>query len=208
MDVEEGEACLFQGLVKVAKGDFGGVVLAVEHGFAGEESADGDAVKSADKLGCVPSFDGVGVSELVEVFVGEDEFLGDPAVFAIGSAGAVADNLAEGLVEGDAEWVLAQAAFEASGDVKAIPFEDGARIGRPPSDGFDGPRKEADLVGFEQLSGTEVASNGDEIGGRSGVDCGLFFGRSAFWIEGGCFSLRRCFHICRVVLQLGERRVV
>ena len=165
MDVEEGEAGLFQGLVKVAKGDFGGVALAMEHGFASEESADGDAVKSADELGCVPSFDGVGVSELVQVFVGEDEFLGDPAVFAVGAAGAVADDLAEGLVEGDAEWVLAQAAFEASGDVKAVPFENGARIGRPPSDGVDRPREEADSVGFEQLSGAEVAADGDEVGG-------------------------------------------
>ena len=171
MDVEEGEAGLFQGLVKVAKGDFGGVVLAVKHGFAGKEAADGDAVKSADELGCIPSFDGMGVSELVEVFVGEDEFLGDPAVFAVGAAGAVADDLAEGLVEGDAEWVLAQAAFEASGDVKAVPFEDGARIGRPPSDGIDGPREEADLVGFEQLPGAEVAADGDEVGGWFGVDC-------------------------------------
>ena len=180
MDVEEGEAGLFQGLVKVVKGDFGGVVLAVEHGFAGEEAADGDTVKSADELGCVPSFNGVGVSELVEVFVGEDEFLGDPAVFAVEAAGAVADDLAEGLVEGDEEWVLTEATFEASGDVKAVPFKDSARIGRPPSDGVDGPREEADSVGFKQLSGAEVAADGDEVSGLFCVDCGFFLGRSAF----------------------------
>lgn len=171
---------MFQGLVKVAKGDFGGVVLAVEHGFAGEEAADGDAVKSADELGCVPSFNGVGVSELVEVFVGEDEFLGDPAVFAVGTTGAVADDLAEGLVEGDAKWVLTEAAFEASGDVKAVPFEDGAGIGRPPSDGVDGPREEADWVGGEQLPGAEVAADGNEVSGWFGGDCWFFFERSAF----------------------------
>lgn len=201
MDVEEGEAGLFQGLVKVVKGDFGGVALVVEHGFAGEESADGDAVKSADKLRCVPSFDGVSVSELAQVFVGEDEFLGDPAVFAVGAAGAVADDLAEGLIEGDAEWVLAQAAFEASRDVKAVQFEDSARIGRPPSDGVDGPREEASSIGGEQLPGAEVAADGNEVSGWFGVDCWFFFGRSAFWIAG------RCFRICGS-FWLGRQRVV
>lgn len=180
MDVEEGETGLFQGLVKVAKGDFGGVVLAVKHGFAGEEAADGDAVKSANELVCVPSFDGVGMSELVQVFVGEDEFLGDPAGFAVGAAGAVADDLVEGLVEGDAEWVLTEAAFEASGDVKAVPFEDGTRIGRPPSDGVDRPREEASSIGGEQLPGAEVAADGHEVSRWFGVDCWFFFGWSAF----------------------------
>lgn len=136
--------------------------MAVEHGFAGEESADGDAIKSADEFSFAPSFDGVSVSESMQIGVGEDEFLGDPAVFAVGAMGTMADDLAEGLVEGDAEWVLSQATLEASGNVETIPFKDGARIGRPPSDGMDRPRKKADSISGKQLPGAEIAADGNE----------------------------------------------
>jgi hypothetical protein len=47
LDVEQLEATLAQVVHQMDQGDFGGVADAREHRLAGEEAADGDAVKTA-----------------------------------------------------------------------------------------------------------------------------------------------------------------
>lgn len=49
LNIEQGEAAGFEVLDEMVKGGFGGVADAVEHGFAGEVAAEGDAVNAADE---------------------------------------------------------------------------------------------------------------------------------------------------------------
>lgn len=151
LDVEKGEVAFAEVLDEVEEGDFGGVGNAVEHGFAGEEPADGDAVDAAGQLAALPAFEAVGVAGFVEASIGFDKFAGDPGFRAARSGGGtVFDDLREGAVNGDFEDVFAKELFQAVGDVELAEFQNRARIGRPPGDGIDGPRENAAAIGEEQ----------------------------------------------------------
>ena len=57
------------------------VALVVEHRLAGEHAADPNAVESSRQFAAaVEDFDAVGPAEIVQLFVGGDEVLGNPAV--------------------------------------------------------------------------------------------------------------------------------
>src|SRR5438046_506782 len=101
--------------------DFGGVSDAVKHRFAGEEAADGHAIDASDELLALPTFEAVGVSLLVHLRVGVQEFGANPRAAASGSGGGAAfHNLAEGAVDGDAEEAFANDARKAPGDVNLV----------------------------------------------------------------------------------------
>ncbi len=57
LDVEKGEAAGAEVLEEMVEGSFGSVADAVEHGFAGEVAAEGDAVNAADEKAVLPDFE-------------------------------------------------------------------------------------------------------------------------------------------------------
>jgi len=82
LDVKQRKAALAQMPDQMMQRHLGGVVDAVEHGFAREQSADGHAVNSAHQFALEPALDAVGVSLAMQARVRLDEFLRDPSAAA------------------------------------------------------------------------------------------------------------------------------
>jgi hypothetical protein len=167
LGIEEGEPAFLEVGEEGDEGDLGGIGDAMEHGFAGEEAADGDAVDATDEAVILPAFEAVGPAGLMELDVGPDEGAGDPGGVVLARGfGAGTDHPIEGMVEGDAEGGSAEGASQAAGDMDLIEIEDGAWIGRPPGDGFGAPGKDSGAIGGEETVDGEVAADGDEtLGG-------------------------------------------
>lgn len=73
----------------------------MEHRLAGEKAADRHAIEPSRQLTVhVPDLDGVCPPQAVQVGVGVDELLGDPAIRTVGIGTAPDDGL-EVLVDGD-----------------------------------------------------------------------------------------------------------
>lgn len=109
LDIEESEAAGAEMLDEVVEGGFGGVGNAVEHGFAGEVSADGYAVDAADQFVVLPEFEAMGVASAVEVGVCGDEFGSDPGGAPVrGGARTFGHDLGKRAVHGDLERLLAK----------------------------------------------------------------------------------------------------
>ena len=163
LDVEQGEPLVAQVFQQVEQRDLRRVAGAVEHRFAGEESADSDAVDAAGELVLLPALEAVGMALLVEARVGVEEFRADPGRPPTARRGRAAfHHLSEGLVAGDLELPLTNHAREAAGEVKTIELEDGSRVGGPPGDGIRSPGEYAAPIGQQQAIYRQVAAHGDQ----------------------------------------------
>ena len=172
LDIEEEEALAAEVLVEVVEGDFGGVADAVEHGFAREKSADGDAVDAADEPAVLPAFEAVCVALGVHLGVAVEEFLSDPGgAAARGGFSAAFHDFAKRAVAGDLENIFANGLDEAAGEMELVELENAAGIGRPPGDGIGGPRENTAAIGEEEARDGEIAADRDEAFGvgKAGV---------------------------------------
>src|SRR5438105_3858396 len=89
---------------QVIERDFRGVAHAVKHGFARENSANGNAVDSTNELAALPAFETVSMSLLMKFGVGVEEFTCDPRAAAARSrGGATFHDFTEGAIDGDFE---------------------------------------------------------------------------------------------------------
>ena len=103
----------------------------MEHGFAEEGGAEGDAVESAGEFAVAPGFDAVGELAAVEIGVGFDDGGGDPGRLAVGAA---LDDPVEAAVEGDLEFALSDDLAEGARHVEVVEVDDGPRVGTEPED--------------------------------------------------------------------------
>ncbi len=130
LDIEQLKIAGAEVLHERAQGHFGGVAGAVEHGFASEESAHGDAINATGEFVVEPAFEAVRVALFVQAGVGLDEFGSDPCATPAGPRQrAPFHHLAEGLVGGDAKFTAMNDARQASRDVQAVKGQHPARIG-------------------------------------------------------------------------------
>ncbi len=104
----------------------------VEHGFAEEGGAEGQAIEAAEEMGLAgggvggPGFDGVGVSGVMQEVepagdggVDPGAFVGVGVVVRFARLGAVIDDLGEGGVRAEVEGTGADAAIESARDMEA-----------------------------------------------------------------------------------------
>lgn len=163
LDVKQGKAAPAQMPDQVMERNFGSTADAVEHGFAREQAADGHAVNPAHQFALEPALDAVGVSLPVQPRVRFDEFFRDPdsAPSRCGRCTAF-HHCVERLVNGNLKPALANDPGQALGNVKSVQFKNRPRIGRPPGDGINRPRKNPRPVGRQQPFSAEVAANGHQ----------------------------------------------
>src|SRR5262245_57442808 len=84
--------------------DLGRVAHAMEHGFTGKKSADGDAINAPNQASALPALQAVGVTLEVKSRVGLDKLRADPrGPAARRRLGAAFDHLSELLIEADLE---------------------------------------------------------------------------------------------------------
>ncbi|GAA0446786.1 hypothetical protein GCM10009095_13170 [Sphingomonas molluscorum] len=84
--------------------DLGCVGGAADHAFAEEGAAECEAVEAADEAVAVPAFDRMGEAQRVEAQEYVFDRAADPGFEAVrGGFGAELQDLAKGLVDGDAE---------------------------------------------------------------------------------------------------------
>ena len=132
LGVEEGEAALAQALDEGVEGDFRGIGFPMEHRFAEESAADGNAVEATGEMAVVPGFDGMGEAAAVKLAIALDDLFGDPGLIAVGAG---AHDGFEGLVYADLERAVGENALEAVGDVESIvKGDDRARVRLEPAD--------------------------------------------------------------------------
>src|SRR5436305_1823969 len=82
--IEQHESAYSEILNEVGQGDLGGVADAVKHRFAGEESANRDAIDASDQFAALPGLDAVGMTEFVQPRVRGNHVGGDPRLLAVG----------------------------------------------------------------------------------------------------------------------------
>ena len=92
------------------------------------------------------------MAQTVKFAVGVEEFGTDPSGIGVSSVGTVFHDLFKRGVEGDLVVALTETTAKAARDMKAVPFEDRARIRRPPRQRIDAPGEDSGAVGcYESL---------------------------------------------------------
>ena len=135
----------------------------MEHGFAGEEPANGHTVDAAHQLAVLPAFNAVGVAEVVKRRVSLDKLGTDPGALPAGRRpGASLHDLAERAVGCDFENVFANDLRQASRGVEAIQFKNCARIVSPPGDWIVSPGKYPVAIRQQESRRGQVSAHGDQ----------------------------------------------
>lgn len=129
--IDEGISCIAQQADKGGQGDFGGIRLAMEHGFAEKYAAQCDSVESAGQASVFPRFHGVGMAEAVEFFIAGEDAVVDPC---FRTRGTLPHHFGKTGVDADFPSGFSQRAAESVGTVEFLEKKDAAWIGREPQD--------------------------------------------------------------------------
>jgi len=125
--------------------NLGCVSFAMKHRFTKKSAAERDSIKSSSEFAFSPSFDGMGITQLVQPCVALDNFTVDPGIFTFRAA---LDHLRKASVDLDFEKLFSQDAPQCVWYMKMFQGNDRARIGREPPDGivFHRHRKNAEPI--------------------------------------------------------------
>src|SRR6266487_5163173 len=105
----------------------------MKHRFTKKSAADCDPVKPSSKFAFSPSFDGMRVTQLVQLSVALHNFRVDPSIFTFRAS---LDHLRKASVDLDFEKLFSQNASQCVRHMKTFQWNDRARIGREPADGI------------------------------------------------------------------------
>src|SRR5437762_2608487 len=103
----------------------------MKHRFTKKSAANCDSIKSSSEFAFSPSFDGMGVTQLVQSSVALHNFTVNPGIFTFRAA---FDHLRKTSVDLDFEKLFSQDTSQCMRHMKMFQRNDRARIGREPSD--------------------------------------------------------------------------
>ena len=160
LSVEQRKSPLAQPRDEVADGRLRGVGAAMKHRFAAEETAQRDAVETADQRVPLPDLHAVGEPAPMQLAVRAHEVTGDPGGRAIAAGlGAGAHDILERRVDGEPPPGPPRGAPDAAVRPPGVEVEDRARIGRPPGEHRVGrPREDAGSIRGHQRLEVEPTS--------------------------------------------------
>src|SRR5271166_5863739 len=142
--------------------DLRGVRLPMKHRLAAEAAADANAVDSSDQLTISPALHAMGVTKLVERYVGLLHLGCDPGSFLVfpRDLGARFDNLGKRGVVAHLEAALADGAPQSLWDMELGGNQDEPGIGRPPENRTSRliPGKNPLAIGGQQPLRLEIAA--------------------------------------------------
>jgi hypothetical protein len=125
--------------------NLGCVSFAMKHRFTKKSAADRDSIKSSSEFAFSPSFDGMGITQLVQSSVALHNFTVDPGIFTFRAA---LDYLRKTSVDLNFEKLFSQDAPQCVWHMKMFQGNDRAWIGREPPDRivFHRHRKNAEPI--------------------------------------------------------------
>src|SRR5206468_12334412 len=126
----------------------------MKHRFTKKSAADRDSIKPSSEFAFSPSFDGMRVTQLVQLSVALHNFRVDPGIFTFRTS---LDYLRKASVDLDFEKLFSQDASQCVRHMKMFQWNDRARIGREPSDGIvlHRHRKNAEPITLQQKIGLD-----------------------------------------------------
>src|SRR6059036_1797281 len=141
----------------------------MKHRFAKECLPQGNSVEAAHQFLLKPTFNGMGISETMEMDIGRLHLLGNPSTalpFARDRCTGL-NHLIERAIEGDLKNSLIESFAQASGNFEISEFKDQTGIGRPPKYRLvlRIPGKNPHAVGFQKPLVRQVAADRQEPAG-------------------------------------------
>src|SRR5437867_10999071 len=132
----------------------------MKHRFTKESAADRDSIKPSSEFAFSPSFDGMRVTQLVQLSVALHNFRVDPGIFTFCAS---LDHLGKASVDLDFETLFSQDAPQCVRHMKMFQRNDRARIGREPPDGIilHRHRKNAEPITLQQKIGLDHGEASD-----------------------------------------------
>jgi hypothetical protein len=104
LDIKQDESVKFQMLEEMVQRHFGGVAVAMEHGFARKKPSDSYSIDAAGEFLILPALQTMRVAFFVKGGIRLKKLFGDPgSLSAWPRSCATFDDLSESLVNGDAE---------------------------------------------------------------------------------------------------------
>src|SRR5437763_209035 len=114
----------------------------MKHRLPGEEPADSDAINSPDQRASLPAFHAVSIPMFIKPGVSFYKFTADPRGAASpGGRGASFHHLPKNLINCNLKTPFLNRSLQAARNMKLVELKNCPRLGRPPGDRIDCPRK-------------------------------------------------------------------
>jgi hypothetical protein len=124
---------------------------AMEHGFAGKQTAHRHAIDAANEFVVLPTLQTMCMAEAMKFGICRDEFGTDPGMCASARwSGTAFHDFAESSIDGDLKRILPNQFYKTTRCPKVFQLDNTSWIRGPPGDGIDGPWKNSTAIRQQQ----------------------------------------------------------